>query len=205
MCSNLLSLILASDFSTPVAHIMSEWLDMDAICRLDNAIVSGQVGGLRDDFLASLKHWSIFNGLGAGTDSDAFVDWLLLRGITVRVLHPALEERVKRIRIEQRDDVVARAALYKRIVTVHPSYRYVPALCDYGVLLHKRGDLAAADAMYQRVLAIDPDDVITLNNYGTLLSKRGDLAAAEAMYQRVLAIHRLENENRLSKFHYCPF
>ena len=183
--SLLLSLVLASDNSTPMAHIMSEWLDMNAICRLDNAIVSGRVGGLREDFLASLKHWSIFNGLGAGTDSDAFVDWLLLRGITVRVLHPALEERVKRCRI-QRHDVVARAALYKRIVTVHPCYRHVPALCDYGNLLIDTGEIAEAEAMYQRVLAIDPDDFTTLNNYGALLSDRGDLVAAEAMYQRGL-------------------
>ncbi len=60
--SNLLALILAKDGSTPVAHIMSEWLDMNAIGRLDNAIVS-RVGGLREVFLESLKHWSIFNGL----------------------------------------------------------------------------------------------------------------------------------------------
>ena len=171
--SNLLALILAKDGSTPVAHIMSEWLDMNAIGRLDNAIVS-RVGGLREVFLESLKHWSIFNGLGAGTDSDAFVDWLLLRGITVRILHPALEERVNQIWIEQSDDRVARAALYKRIVTIHPCYRHVPALCDYSVLLCHRGDDAAAEAMYQRVLAIDPDHVSTLYNYGTLLDDRGE-------------------------------
>ena len=63
-CSNLMALILASDGSTPVAHIMAELLDMNAIAKLDSAIVGGL---LREEFLASLKHWNIFNGLGAGT------------------------------------------------------------------------------------------------------------------------------------------
>jgi len=116
-CSKLMVLLLASDNSTPVAHIMSEWLDMNAIARLDSAIMGGP---LREDFLASLKHWKIFNGLGTGTDSVPFVGWLLLRGITVRVLHPILQKRMNllleftpRLLLEVSDDGVARAALYK--------------------------------------------------------------------------------------------
>jgi len=193
-CSDLMALILASDGSTPVAHIMSQWLDMNAIAKLDSAIVGGR---LREDFLASLKHWKIFNGLGAGTDSVAFVDWLLLRGITVRVLHPVLQKQVNQLWKEESDDGVARAALYKRIVTVHPCYRHAPTLCDYGDLLIGSGEIAEAEAMYQRALAIDPDDVITLGNYGILLHKRGDLAEAEAMYQRVYDIDPEIKNNEL--------
>ena len=164
---------------------MNELLDMNAIAKLDSAIVGGL---LREEFLASLKHWNIFNGLGAGTDSVAFVDWLLLRGITVRVLHPVQQRRFNRLLIEQRHDDVARAVLYKRIVTVHPLVRSAPALSDYADLLNDRGEIAEADVMYQRALAVDPDHVSTLCNYGILLDKRGENVKAEAMFQRGLSI-----------------
>ena len=75
----------------------------------------------------------------------------------MRILNPSLDERVNRIRIDKRDDDVARASLYNIILTVNPFFRNVHALCDYGDLLIDRGDNAEALAIYHRVLVIDPN------------------------------------------------
>ena len=58
---------------------------MNDLCRLDTAINNH---GYRQLYHTSLIHWQLFSGIGKGTeDADRYIDWVLLRGIKVRMLH----------------------------------------------------------------------------------------------------------------------
>ena len=172
--------------SGPLSTVLHSWLDMTSIGRLDSALCSRD---LRGQFLVSLRCWKLYNGVGAGTTSDVYIDWLLLRGMTVVKLHADVEDRVGGLNREYSDDdmIVEREALYQRILAVYPLH--LSFLLHYAFLLHSKGDPDGAEAMYKRVLDIDPGHVKALCNFGCLLHDKGDVDGAEAMYKRVLDIN----------------
>ncbi len=83
-------------------------------------------------------------------------------------------------KLERKDEAIAE---YERVISARPAF--VPALCEYGLLLAQSGMPDRAIAVYSRALTVLPDSPRTRYNLSLALLDRGEPARAAGLLEQL--------------------